>query len=681
MADIGSLIVKIGADASGLQKAFAELGGSAKQFQNGLGNLAKIGGAAFLAVAASMTAMTIVAGQQAEALQQLSSITGINTDTLQEYDVLLNRVGLDGDALVVVFRTLSKNLEEARNGTGNAADRFRQLGIDIRDVTSTDDLLRKVATGISTMASGAEKAAIAGDLLGRSGLKFIPAFEGGAKAIDEAAAASIRLGAALSSGQLAELGAMDDKIDDLTLAWKRFAQQLSSFVAPVIDFMATQLANLLGLASNTLKSLNALGGVNAAAETRKKPPALVDTAKISQQQQALVDARLKMEEAGFRDSETLARAHVANTMAVLDEAKAFGIISAQELAVKQQQVMAVHDQFTVKSLAAELENYRAFVTQKAAVFTHDQKGGADRVKFLEEAAGKEKSLLNQITVAQIESDTNRIQSGLRVTTFWQQQLQAIVDSNAFSIAQIISTWTGGLANAIVNGGNFVKAAWQSTQLAIVQGALNTGVQLAAQWALQASVEMGILSATEAAKLGLKTASNATIVAGDAVAAAATVGIWGGAAIAIEGFYAATLAAFEAITATMVATVTAVGTFVIGVLSAIAEALTDTIFGIPWALAILAGIVLIAAALAATGNLGFKEGGIGDFGSGTQATLHGPEAIIPLNSRGASFMREAFGGGSGQAITINVPVMLDGRQIALATARHTPMAWRNQGAPA
>jgi hypothetical protein len=44
------------------------------------------------------------------------------------------------------------------------------------------------------------------------------------------------------------------------------------------------------------------------------------------------------------------------------------------------------------------------------------------------------------------------------------------------------------------------------------------------------------------------------------------------------------------------------------------------------------------------------------------------------------MRDAFGGGGGEQ-TISVPVILDGRQIAFATARHQPAAWRNQGAPA
>ena len=75
------------------------------------------------------------------------------------------------------------------------------------------------------------------------------------------------------------------------------------------------------------------------------------------------------------------------------------------------------------------------------------------------------------------------------------------------------------------------------------------------------------------------------------------------------------------------------------------------------------------ALAFTGNLGFKEGGIGNFGSGTQATLHGQEAIIPLNSRGAAFMQDAMGGGGGGQMT--VVLQLDSREIARKTMPHMP----------
>jgi hypothetical protein len=893
----------------GSETAGQSLGGGVNKALDSFMGLSK-GGAvaagvlagALVAAAGSATYMAIEAGRQAEELSQLSSVMGIGTDKLQEYEVMLNRVGLGGQDLTIMMKTLSQKLEEARMGTGVASDRFRQLGIDIHAVTSTDDLIRKIAESVSHFSNGTEKAAIMGDLLGKAGLKFIPAFEGGAAAIDEAAEASKRIGATLSNVQLEVLGKMDDSVDDLQLSWKRFSQQMGAFFAPAVELAVQGLTTLLSWGSHvfqemgtasatlairftamgqvfmavssqvfstqifngaawtqtleTIKHIDAeaakliakrreLGSLGTATDTRSTAPAMIDSAKVSAAAQAAADAQLKAMESLAKGEETLSQSRLANFQAHLDSRKALGFLSDAEVAQAHEAAMDRMSAFTIASLQTQLRNYQQYAQEKLALFGADAKGQADKAKFEIEAGQKTKDLLNQIGIAQIKSDTVRVQSSTRTTqaiskesndafgrmlqqaedlnnmqfgpatvsegmkahqaavenlirimpelnhqeaalqvllnqqsahdsivaatdayrdrnkelelgveyarsdfqlqqawyqqapgligqadaarqkgfellqaendlrrrtidetifdeerkgaaifaldqdlqakrigllnqfpTFWEQQLNSIVASNAFSLSAITTNFNNATAQWMLGQGDF-EQFFQQTQTTLLTSALQFTEQWLVQLALSHMKELAMVATQEATLTAVKATGDASrvatnavadgaIVASNGAAAAASVSIWAGATAAIVGFFATVGAGFAAITGALVAAVVAVGTFIMGVLSAIATALSATVFGIPFAGAIIVGIGLIAAALALTDNLpSFKDGGImtgptiGHFAEAGSA-----EAAIPLNDRGAAFMQKTMGlGGGGGPMTVYLQV--DGRTMAKA----------------
>jgi hypothetical protein len=217
-------------------------------------------------------------------------------------------------------------------------------------------------------------------------------------------------------------------------------------------------------------------------------------------------------------------------------------------------------------------------------------------------------------------------------------------------------------------------------MAVLQGFLNLGVQLIAREALTTSVRLGIISSAAAAELGLNTAKNATIVAGDAAAATATTSIWAGAGAAITGTFAAVSGAIAGFfTGTIIPMFVTLGEVVTTFLSAIATSLDISIFGAAFSIPVWAAVGVIAAAVGVIAAFAFADGGvvtgptmglIGEAGSS--------EAVIPLNKRGAAFMREALGGGGGGGGPTTVIVELDGRVLTKSVFENMPSVMRLRG---
>ena len=223
--------------------------------------------------------------------------------------------------------------------------------------------------------------------------------------------------------------------------------------------------------------------------------------------------------------------------------------------------------------------------------------GALQRQVIEETIFEEKKKAAAIENLEIELDTKRRQTIQAFPSFFEQQMQAIEQSNSFVMGNIITTWTSGLANAIVNGGNFAQQALKATQVALLQGVLNFGVRKLMKLAELAAEELSIQATLAASKMSIETASNAGIVASNAAAAGATVGIWEAAGAAIEGTFASITGAISGFfTDTIIPMFVSLGEIIETFLSAIATSLDISIFGAEFSIPVWAAVGLIAAAI-------------------------------------------------------------------------------------
>lgn len=762
------------------------IGGSLGNAIDNFMNVSKGGAAAagvlaggMAAAAASAIALTASAGDQIDQLDRLSQKTGIAIGTLQSWSVMMAENGIQADGLAMAMKTLATKMYEAGDPASDAAKIFKSLGLNIKELGTTENVIQALSEKFKELPDGPEKARISSELFSKSWQDMLILLNKGPEAFDQSKAAAKGFGAVLSDLQNNALLNVDTALDHVGVAANALKLNLAAVFAPSVEWAARMFADALGVMSRFAKDVDTaldtlairLTHIGLAAQELGKVLFSKDIVNTDAWKQAfdnigLIDKEAAKLIAKRRELADVVSADKGSTVAMSAEQKV-GKVAKQakappdwheeqnqhivEYLANRRAEMALGSvlvQITQREVRErekindELDKYFETESNLRGVNEQEQMGlqivqqsqeawkhrndelemAVDRAKVVDEAQQAlfhsefaligasdiarqkrmdlieaegalqkqviedtifdEKKKAAEILNLELQMETKRRQAIQQFPSFFEQQMQAVVQSNSFSIGQITTSWTSGLANAAVNGGNFVEQAWKSTQVAVLQGLLNFGVQKAAALALQASQELAVESTLAASKIGLQTATNATIIGGTAATASATTGIWAGAAAGITGTFATLTGAITGFfTATLIPFFISIGTALMTFLSSIAAAASATIFGIPYGVAILAGVALIGAAIGSLAAFAFADGGIvtgptmgmiGEAGSN--------EAVIPLNKRGASFMRDALGGSAGGGPT-TVVVELDGRQIARSMFDHLPSVMRIKGVSA
>lgn len=242
-----------------------EYGRQAKQATDesrGLGDVAKVALGNIAANAVSkLTDMAVdaakalieagkAAAAYADEILTASTVTGLSTDTLQEYRYAAELIDTD---LADVEKALAKNVKSmasAQSGSKAYAEAYQKLGVAVTDTNgnlrSSEDVFWDSIDALGRIENETEADAIAMQIFGKSAQELNPLIRQGSKGFRELADEAHAAGAVLSSDTLTKLGDVDDQLQRLSSQTDAFKTAAGAVIAPTIGALAEAATSFLG---------------------------------------------------------------------------------------------------------------------------------------------------------------------------------------------------------------------------------------------------------------------------------------------------------------------------------------------------------------------------------------------------------------------------------------------------
>lgn len=195
--EIFGLISLEGDDADKQLKKTDGLGAKLGKTLGGIGKLAAGG------LAVGTTAMIGMATKSAEAtdrIDKMSQSIGISRKSFQQWDFITSQSGTSMQVLQKGAKTLTNRLDELKEGTGEGASAFEELGISLEDVKdkTQEEVLEMTIKALQQMPASSKKAALSMKLLGGASQSMTPLLNTSAEATEKMKEQAEDLGLVLS---------------------------------------------------------------------------------------------------------------------------------------------------------------------------------------------------------------------------------------------------------------------------------------------------------------------------------------------------------------------------------------------------------------------------------------------------------------------------------------------------
>lgn len=208
-------------------------------------------GAAVLGIGAIITSFakcTIQAGQFADDLLTLSTVTHISTEELQKMQYASNLLDVDVDVMTGSITKLTNNMELARDGSATLTDQFGKLGIKFADskgnLRDANEVFYEAIDALGKVKNETERDALAMDLFGKSAKDLNPLIEAGSEALKDLGIQAEDMGMVMGDTELDKLGRFNDAFEEMGKQSDAFKNSLGLTLLPVLTALFESLTKI-----------------------------------------------------------------------------------------------------------------------------------------------------------------------------------------------------------------------------------------------------------------------------------------------------------------------------------------------------------------------------------------------------------------------------------------------------
>ena len=196
---------------------------------------------AFQSAAGAVKDLVTESAAYADDILTTATVTGLSTDALQEYRYMAELTDVSMETVTGSLSKLTRNMSIAQDGTGDAAEAFKKLGVSVEDqsgaLRSNQDVFAETLDALAQIENETERDALAMSIFGKSAQDLNPLLAVGADGLAAYAQEARDMGYVLSEESLSALGAVDDSMQRFSKALEGAKNNLADDFAPSVSMI------------------------------------------------------------------------------------------------------------------------------------------------------------------------------------------------------------------------------------------------------------------------------------------------------------------------------------------------------------------------------------------------------------------------------------------------------------